>query len=158
MRKYLIALGFAVAAAPALAQGPDYDSGYGEAIARAIPRGEQVEAMAPVLDRVLGGLLSLDVGPVLDAVDPYARRPGYGVPGRTLREMGRRDDPYFEDRLRSSVYGTTAEMGRMMDSMALAAPAIGRSLFELQRSIGVAVEDYERRRGAPVDDEPYWDD
>jgi len=158
MHKYLIALGFAVAASPALAQGPDYDPGYGDEIARAIPRGEQVEMMAPVLDRMLGGLLSMDVGPMLDAVDPYARRPGYGAPGRTLREMGRRDDPYFEERMRSSVYGTTAEMGRMMDSLAAAAPAIGRSLFELQRSIGSAVDDYERRRGAPGHDEPYWDD
>ena len=41
-------------------------------------------------------------------------------------QIGRRDDPYFEERLRSSIYGTTADMGRMMEGFAAAAPLATR--------------------------------
>jgi hypothetical protein len=91
----------------------------------------------------------------MDAVDPYARHSGYGRPGRTLRQMGRRDDPYFDRRIRSSIYGTTAELGRAMDSFAVAAPALRRSMAELQRGIAAAVDDYHRRRGPPPPDWRY---
>ena len=87
--------------------------------------------MAPALDRLLGALLTVDVGPIIDAADPYRRRPDYGRPGRTLGALGSRDDPYFEDRLRSSIYGTTADIGRMMGAFAAAAPALARSLREI---------------------------
>ena len=40
--------------------------------------------MAPTLDRMMGVLLNVDVGPLIDAADPYRRRPGYGRPGRTI--------------------------------------------------------------------------
>jgi hypothetical protein len=81
----------------------------------------------------------------MDAVDPLARHPGHGQPGRTLRNMGRARDPYFDQRVRSSIYGTTAEFSRMMNAFAVAAPAMRRSLFEMQRSIGAAIDDYHRR-------------
>lgn len=154
MRKLLIASAAALLAGPAAAQPPSLD------VARALPSSAEVEAMAPALDRMVGALLSVDVGPVLDAADPYARRPGYGAPGRTLRELGRRDDPYFEHRLRGSIYGTTAEMGRMMDAFAAAAPAFERSLRELELGLRAAADEYRSRRPAPPigwDDEDYYE-
>ena len=120
-----------------------------------MPDPRDVEAMAPVLDRSLGALMALDLGPILDAADPYGRRPDYGRPGRTLRDLGRRDDPYFEERLRGSIYGATADMSRMMGAFAAAAPALSRSLRELEVAMGAALDDYHRRRG---DGDPAWDD
>jgi hypothetical protein len=145
MPRYLIAAAAAALAAPLAAQpAPDPLE---EEIVRALPPAEEVEAMAPALDRAVGALLNVDVGPLIDAVDPYRRRPGYGRPGRTLGEVGRRDDPYFEERLRSSIYGTTAEMGRMMEGFAAAAPGLARSIRELERAMDSAIGDYRRRRG-----------
>ena len=151
MHKLLIAaVAAASLAAPAAAQPePIFDEDMDDEIVRAIPPAEEIEAMAPALDRSLGALLNVDVGPLLDAADPYRRRPGYGHPGRTLGELGRRDDPNFDQRLRSSIYGATSDMAGMMAAVAVAAPALRRSLSELERSMAAAIEDYDRRRGAP---------
>ncbi len=165
MNKLLIALAASAAiAAPAAAQGPVPGPEADAYIVDSLPSSEDVEAIAPAIDRSVGAMLDLDVGPLMDAADPYARRPGYGRPGRTLRRMGRARDPYFEQRLRGSIYGSTAQLGRMMDSLAVAAPAVRRSLFEMQRGIAAAVEDYHRReyrrddRRDWRDDEPGGDD
>lgn len=126
------------------------------AVAQHVPSGAEIEAMAPAIDRVTGAVLDVDVGGIVDAADPYARRPGYGRPGRTVGAMARRRDPYFDERLRASIYGGTARAARMMDAFAAAMPALRRSLDEARAGIAAAVEDY--RRGIPpvaMDDD--WD-
>lgn len=126
------------------------------ALAQRVPSGAEIEAMAPALDRVTGALLDVDVGGFVDAVDPYARRPGYGRPGRTVGAMARHRDPYFDARLRASIYGGTARAARMMDAFAAAMPALRQSLDQARAGIAAALDDY--HRGAPqgaVDDG--WD-
>jgi hypothetical protein len=81
------------------------------ALAQHVPSGREIEEMAPALDRMTGALLDVDVGGIIDAADPYARRPGYGRSGRTLGALARRRDPYFDARLRASIYGGTAPGG-----------------------------------------------
>lgn len=126
------------------------------AFAQSVPSGAEIEAMAPALDRATGALLDVDVGGIIDAADPYARRPGYGRRGRTVGALARRDDPDFDARLRASIYGGTARAARMMDAFAAAMPALRHSLDEARAAIGAAVDDY--HRGLPpgsVDDD--WD-
>lgn len=144
MRKLLIAAAAATFAAnPALAQDdPIFDDEPYAELEDALPPGEDVEAMAPVIDRATGALLEVDVGPLLDAADPYRRNGWRGR--RTLGDIARRDDPYFDLRLRDSIYGTTAELGRMMDAMAAATPALRRSLQDAERAIDRAIRDYRR--------------
>jgi len=156
MYKLLIAAAAAALAAPAIGQEPDPLE---DDIVRALPPAEDVEAMAPALDRSVGALMNVDVGPILDAADPWRRGRGYGRPGRTLGALGRRDDPYFEERVRSSIYGATADIGRMMHAFSAAAPALARSLREVERAMGAAIDDYHRRRGDPReyrDDREYY--
>jgi hypothetical protein len=147
MRKLLIAVaaGAMFAANPALAQDDPIfdDEPYGE-FEDALPPGEDIADMAPAIDGAAGALLDVDVGPMIDAVDPYRRHGWRGR--RTLGDLARRDDPYFDLKLRDSIYGTTAELGRMMDAISAATPAMRRSLYELERSIDRAVHDYERGR------------
>jgi hypothetical protein len=148
MRKLLIAAaaGAMFAATPALAQEEPVfeEDGYAE-FEDVLPPGEEVEAMAPAIDNATGALLDVDVGPVIDAVDPYRRQRWRGR--RTLGDLARRDDPYFDLRLRDSIYGTTAQLGRMMDAIAAATPAMRRSLYEMERAIDRAARDYRYRRG-----------
>lgn len=151
MPRYLIAAAAAALSAPAVAQPADPLE---EDIRRAIPPAEQVEAMAPALDRAVGALLDVEVGPLIDAVDPYRRHPDYGRRGRTLGELGRRDDPYFEERLRSSIYGTTEGMSRVMDSLAASAPALARSVRELERAMDIALGAYREPYRDVRDDDP----
>lgn len=159
MPKYFIAAAAAALAAPAFAQPAPPSDPLEDEIVRAIPPAEEVEAIAPALDRAVGALLDVDVGPLVDAIDPARRNPDYGRPGRTLGQLGRRDDPYFEERLRSSIYGTTAGMGRMIDGLAASAPALARSIRELERAMDAAIGG-DRRGGEPdwVDPEDYPED
>ena len=147
MHKLLIAAAVAALATPAAAQPQASAEEIEERIVRAIPEPEQVEAMAPALDRLLGALLTIDVGPIIDAADPYRRGRDYGRSGRTLGALGSRDDPYFEERLRSSVYDATAQTGRMVGAFARAAPALAASVRAVQDALDAAVEDF--HRGAP---------
>jgi hypothetical protein len=142
MRLILLALLPLTLAVPAAAQRP------------ASP-GDKVAAMAPALDRATGAMLDLDVGPILDAADPYGRG-RYQRRHRTLRDIARRDDPYFEQRLRGQIYGTTAAMARMIDAFAAAEPALRRSVRDMEREIDLAVRDARRPLPPPdVDDD--WD-
>lgn len=161
MRKLLFLIGAAALAAPVAAQAPVFDDSLDDDIVAAIPQAEEVEAMAPAMDAMAGALLNVDVGPLLDAADPTRRRYDHGMPGRTLGRIAGRDDPYFEERMRSSIYGVTSDMGRMMEALAVAAPAMRRSLREFERGIEGAIDDYERRRPQPrrgwEEDENYPD-
>jgi hypothetical protein len=153
MYKLLIALAAAAAvSAPAAAQDDP---------ASPLPSARDIEAMAPVMDRMAGALMQLDVGPLMDAADPYGRHPGYGRSGRTLGALGRHNDPWFDQRVRGAIYGGTAQAGAMMSAFSAMLPALQRSLAEVQRGIGDAVDEYHRRGDAPYpdpyDDGPWYD-
>lgn len=132
-------------AAPAAAQdpywdeAPPYEEDYDADFEDGLPSGVEIEAMAPAVDRMTGALLEVDVGPVLDAADPYRRQGWRGR--RTLGDLAGRDDPYFRYRMRDSIYGTAAGMGRMMDAFAIAAPAMRRSLRDMEREIDRALRE-----------------
>jgi hypothetical protein len=147
MRKLIFAASALALAAPVAAQSPVFHDALDEAIVAAIPPAEQVDEIAFAMDRVLGAVLDVDVGPIVDAVDPYRRHRGYHRGERTVRDMAGRDDPYFEDRLRHSLYGVTANMAGMMEALAVVAPVMRRSLADLERNVGEAMRD----RRAPYD-------
>ncbi len=132
----LAAVGVAALVAGSLAAQPREE--------RALRGGaEAVRQAAPMLDRSTDRALDLDIGPLLDALDPYSPR------GRrmTLRELARRDDPDFERRLRRSIYRGSARTAATLDAMATAAPSIRRSLREMEAAIAGAM--LEARRPLP---------
>jgi hypothetical protein len=117
---------------------------------------EVIDRTAPAIDRATGAMLDLDVGPLLDAADPYGRRGRH----RTLRDIAGRDDPRFERRLRASIYGTAAGLDRMVDALAAAEPALRRSMRDMEAAIGGAVDASlgpPPRRLPPPDVDDDWD-
>ena len=124
MRRMLIAIaatvGTAFIASPAAAQPPRLS--------------DKIQDYAPAIDRSADALLNLDVGPILDAADPYRRHHR-----RTLRDMARRNDPDFERRMHATIYGTAATMGRAADAYAAAEPALRRALTQFQRDMAAAM-------------------
>jgi hypothetical protein len=148
MRKFLIPLSLAGAAAltalpvaaqhrPAPAQHREEETLRGGA--------EMLRQAAPMLDRSADSALELDIGPLLDALHPYGPR------GRhmTLRQLGRQNDPDFDNKLRRSIYRGSARTAATLDAMATAAPSIRQSLRQMEAAIAGAV--VEARRPLPPD-------
>ena len=106
---------------------------------------ERIRDYAPAIDRTAEAMLNLDLGPILDAIDPARPHPGH-----TLRAMARRDDPDFERHMHATVYGTAARMGAAADAVAAAEPALRQTLYQLQQDIGRAIAAVPP---APYDDE-----
>jgi hypothetical protein len=135
MRLLLIAAASAFIAAPALAQPPRPS--------------EQIQDYAPAIDRTADALLNLDLGPLLDAADPYRRHHR-----RTLRDMARRDDPDFERRMHATIYDTAATMGRAADAFAAAQPAMRRALTQFERDMAAAMAAPPAGRGGHPQEAP----
>jgi hypothetical protein len=133
MRMFLLGLAALAAAVPAAAQPPRPS--------------DEIRSYAPALDRATDALLDIDLGPLLDAVDPYRR---HGP--RTLRDMARRDDPYFDRRLRASIYGNAAAMGRVADAVAAAQPALRRAADRIERDMADAIDAVEAPPPPPPED------
>ncbi|MEA3014227.1 MAG: hypothetical protein QOD42_2772 [Sphingomonadales bacterium] len=117
---------------------------------------EVIDRTAPAIDRATGALLDVDVGPLLDAADPYGPRGRH----RTLRDIAGRDDPRFERRLRASIYGTADGLNRMIDAFAAAEPALRRSVHDMEDAIEGAVDSSLApgpRRLPPGDVDDDWD-
>jgi hypothetical protein len=146
MRKLILTLAAVAAASPALAQAQAFEDPRDAEIARSLPSRGEMEAMTHGLDRALAAILNMDVRPLRDAIDPLGRG-RYDARERTLRDVAGRDDPYFEDRLRTTLYGTSAGMGQMMQALAAATPVLRRSLEDAARN----VEDAMRRGGEAYD-------
>lgn len=127
MRLLLFAAASTLIALPAAAQPP-----------RGAPPprpSDEIRSYAPAVDRATDAFLDIDLGPLLDAVDPYRR---HGP--RTLRDMARRDDPDFDRRLRASIYGNAAAMGRVADAIAAAQPALRQAADQIERGMAGAID------------------
>jgi hypothetical protein len=119
-------------------------------IVRAIPNPAEVEAMGETIDRVVGAVMDVPVGPLIDAID--AADPE----GRRDRRRYRRDerlgdvasggDPYFEERLSDQIRGVTAGMGVMAEQLAVIAPEMRRAMDRAERDIARAMDDARARR------------
>jgi hypothetical protein len=121
MRRMLIAIAAtAFVAVPAAAQPPRMS--------------EKIQDYAPAIDRAADAMLNLDVGPIMDAVDPYGRHHRH-----TLRDMARRNDPDFERRMHATIYGTASTMGRAADAFAAAEPALRHALTQFEHDMAAAM-------------------
>lgn len=151
MRKLIIAMTALAAAAPAFAQ-PHYDP-RDEDIVRRLPPPHEVERMGEAVGRATDALMDVDIGPVVDALDPYHRR--YRRGPETLGDLAGRRDPYARERMRAEIGAVTVGLGAAVEQMAVMTPILRRSLEDATRRMQDAIargraarpydRDYDRR-------------
>jgi hypothetical protein len=154
------------AAAPAFAQ--PYPDARDERIVRSIPPAHEVERIGDALGRATEALMDVDIGPVVDAMDPYHRR--YRRGPETLGDLaGGRHDPYARERIRGQIGAVTVGLGAAAEQMAVMTPILRRSLEDATRRMqdaiarGRSARPYDRDyryedRHDPRDDRRYEDD
>ena len=152
MRKLILAaavMAFALPAAASAQSSSSFPEEMDEDIARSLPHPAEVEAMADVAGRAAEAVLDVPIGGVIQAIDPSRRVRR----DDTIADVSR--DPYLRDRVRHSVDDVAIGMGDVMAQVAVVAPALRRSLADLERNLDRAI--YDARRGRDRDRD-YYDD
>jgi hypothetical protein len=142
VRKLIVAMSALAAATPALAQPPRPDP-RDEALVRRIPPPEQIERMGDAIARVTDALMDVDIGPIVDAIDPAARR--YRRGPETLGDLATRNDPYARERIRDEVGAATVGLGAAAEEMKVVTPVIRRSLEDAAARMEDAMEQARER-------------
>lgn len=146
MRSILIGTAALALAAPAAAQQVDPGD---KDLARAVPPPEQIEATADAVHGVVGAVLEMPVGPLVDAIDaadPDRRRARRYPRERTVGEIASRDDPYFEERIHDAIEGAAASADVNAAQVAVVAPEMRRAIGQIERDVERAVDDARARR------------
>jgi hypothetical protein len=140
LRKLIIAaaaIAFALPAAASAQSSPTFPEEMDEDIVASLPHPYEVEETGDQLGRAVGAIVNVPIGDVVRAIDPTApvRRDS------TIADMAGRGDPYFEERLEDEVRGLTLGAADLVRGMAVMAPALRRSLADLERNLGRAMRD-----------------
>ena len=150
MRRFLIGVAAIALAGPAAGQPAQPADPRDREIVRSIPHPAEIQAMGETMDRVVGAVLDVPIGPLVDAIDaadPEGRK--YRRQHRrdeTIGDVAGRDDPYFEERLRDQIHGVTVGMGVMAEQLAVMAPEMRRAIERATDDIDRAVRDARERR------------
>ena len=144
MRYLVLAASIAAfAASSAQAQSsPNYPAQVDDEIVRGLPAPEAMEDAAHTIGRAAEAVLDVPIGGLVRAIDPS--RPVH--PDETLGDMAGRSDPYVRERIRDSVDDLAIGMGDMAARVAVVAPALRRSLADLERNLEQALNGSGRRR------------
>lgn len=116
---------------------------------RSIPHPGEIEAVGETLDRVVGAVLAVPIGPLVDAIDradPEGRPHRRYRRGDTVGDVAGGGDPYFEERLRDQIHGVTIGMGVMAAQLAVIAPEMRRAIERAEQDIERAVREGRDRR------------
>jgi hypothetical protein len=98
------------------------------------------ERIGRQIDRLADAIMAVDIGPVVDAIDPGARARGAPT---SLGNLADRRDPYARARMHAEIEGTSAGLGVAARQAAAAAPILLQTLAQARRQINAAVRDAE---------------
>jgi hypothetical protein len=127
-------------------------------IVRAIPRRGEIEAVGDVAARSIDAILSVPIGPLIEAANP-GRRLSRREREETLGDRAARSDPYVRERMRDQIAVASIAMGALAEQMAVMTPVLRRTIEDAERRVedaarGIPPRDYDRgydRRDEPVD-------
>ncbi len=134
MRKLILATAAIACALPAAASAqssPNFPAEMDRDIVDSLPHPYEVEEQGDRLGRAVGAIVNVPIGDVVRAIDPTA------PVGRdsTIADVAGRDDPYFQERLEDDVRGLTLGAADLVRQMGVVAPALRRSLADLERNL-----------------------
>jgi hypothetical protein len=138
LRKLILAAGLLAAAAPLAAQPARRPV--------PLPPPGAVGQMGDRVSDVADALMDVDVGPVVDAIDP-----GRPHRERTLGDFASRRDPYARERMHDSIARTSARVNATAREIAIMTPMLLRSFEDARRRLAAAMN-------APIPRRDYRDD
>lgn len=98
--------------------------------------------MAHRMDRLVGAVMNLPIGGIMEAVNPEALYE-YG-PNATVRDMATRGDPDAEARIRGGIHASAAGIGAMSQALAQVMPVLQQTMQQVERDMEAAMRPYRR--------------
>jgi hypothetical protein len=107
-------------------------------VSDSLPSPQTIDRTGAALDRMIDGLLEIDVAPLANAIDPNSP---YARGHQTIGDMARRDDPYFDEKMHRSVGAISDNMINMTRTMRRLEPVLRDSLKDVVRDVEDAMRD-----------------
>jgi hypothetical protein len=149
LRKLILAGALLAAAAPAAAQPPRHSA--------PLPPPGAIGAIGDRVADTADALMDVDVGPVVDAIDPQGRRGP-----RRLGDIATHGDPYARQRMHRDIDVATARMNAMARQLAIMAPQLMAAFHQAKQQFRAAMRAPVEPRGhygaPPAPDEGYGDE
>ena len=144
MRIGLLLLPVALIAGPALGQAAPGAAAPAEtaAVTKALNDPATADRLARMMQALSQAFLNLPVGEVEAAAE--GRAVTRADRNRTLREVGRRDNPNFEQDLQRELAGSRGIMRASMKAMAAALPSMMKGMTDAARELEKATENMPR--------------
>ena len=144
MRIGLLLLPVALLAGPALSQARPATAAPADtaAVTQALNDPATADKLARMMQVLSKAFLELPVGELEAAAEGRAVTPADRK--RTLREVGRGDNPNFEQDLQAELAGSRATLQASMKALATALPSMMKGLSEAGREMEKAVENMPR--------------
>lgn len=127
-RCWIIPVFAAMIATPALAQ----DSADDAEFLVDIERQERLDEAVLAVDRLLDTVLDMPVGQLAEALPSETLGDARVREGDTVRDLGSRTDPAFEENVRGGARAMTAVLGNMMQEFAAKAVELGAESSQLE--------------------------
>lgn len=140
----LLILSAALASSSALGQAAPAKSPPAEtaAVQQALTDPATADKLARMMQALSKAFLDLPVGELEAAAEGRAVTPADR--NRTLREVGRRDNPDFERELQAELAGSRATLQASMKAVAVALPSMMKGLSEAARELEKAADNMPR--------------
>ena len=144
MRIGLLVLPLALSASPALGQAAPTTAAPADtaAVTHALNDPATADKLARMMQALSQAFLNLPVGEVEAAAEGRAVTPADR--NRTLREVGRRDNPTFEQDLQRELAASRGTMQASMKAMAAALPSMMKGMTDAARELEKAAENMPR--------------
>ena len=133
----------ALFATPALAQ-PPRDYAPPPPPHHRLPPPDAAEMAGDRIGRVADALMDIDIGPLVDAIEPGARYRGAPT---SLGDLATRRDPYARARMHRDIAATSAGLGAAARDAAVIAPLARQALARAMRDIDMAARAAGQRYG-----------
>jgi hypothetical protein len=133
MRKALLALSLMSVAAPALAQSEAQRDV--EKMADVLGDPVTQDMAAGAIGAMMDAILDMRIDGIAKAIEPLNKGKTAALPGRTVRDLARRDDPDFEDKMQSGTRQAVGSIGALASALAVAMPEFERAMKRMKDAV-----------------------
>ncbi len=133
MRKALLALSLISVATPALAQSETQRDA--EKMADVLNNPATQDMAAGAVGAMMDAILDMRIDGIAKAIEPLNKGKTSALPDRTVRDLAKRDNPEFEEKMQSGTRQAVGSIGALASALAVAMPEFERAMKRMKDAV-----------------------